>query len=167
MVRYLRNHQNADGGYGLHIEGTSTMFGTVLSYVTLRLLGVGPDDATLAPARTWVSLARIIVQLRNLGIVLPTTSSSRNALGATVEHLLVSLPGVCLVVGRQGRRVYGGSDTRLVAGGWKEGRPPLSSPCACCECCAHPLPRVCARRRHHAPHRAVGLRAAAHGRHDG
>lgn len=59
MVRYLRNHQNADGGYGLHIEGTSTMFGTVLSYVTLRLLGVGPDDATLAPARTWVSPARI------------------------------------------------------------------------------------------------------------
>lgn len=30
MVRYLVNHQNGDGGYGLHIEGTSTMFGTVL-----------------------------------------------------------------------------------------------------------------------------------------
>ena len=30
MVRYLVNHQNADGGYGLHIEGTSTMFGTAL-----------------------------------------------------------------------------------------------------------------------------------------
>ncbi len=27
MVRYLRNHQNADGGSGLHIEGHSTMFG--------------------------------------------------------------------------------------------------------------------------------------------
>lgn len=30
MLRYLRNHQNADGGYGLHIEGHSTMFGTAL-----------------------------------------------------------------------------------------------------------------------------------------
>ena len=55
LVRYLRNHQNADGGYGLHIEGTSTMFGTALSYVTLRLLGVGPDDAGMQPARDWVS----------------------------------------------------------------------------------------------------------------
>ena len=27
MVRYLRNHQNPDGGSGLHIEGHSTMFG--------------------------------------------------------------------------------------------------------------------------------------------
>ena len=27
-LRYLRNHQNKDGGFGLHIEGGSTMFGT-------------------------------------------------------------------------------------------------------------------------------------------
>ena len=46
--------QNADGGFGLHIEGQSTMFGTALSYVTLRLLGRGPDDATAAAARGWV-----------------------------------------------------------------------------------------------------------------
>jgi cycloartenol synthase len=32
MVRYLRNHQNQDGGFGLHIEGGSTMFGTVLRW---------------------------------------------------------------------------------------------------------------------------------------
>lgn len=30
MIRYLRNHQNEDGGFGLHIEGHSTMFGTGL-----------------------------------------------------------------------------------------------------------------------------------------
>ena len=30
MIRYLVNHQNSDGGYGLHIEGHSTMFGTAL-----------------------------------------------------------------------------------------------------------------------------------------
>ncbi|KAL6335586.1 hypothetical protein AAG906_030716 [Vitis piasezkii] len=32
-----------DGGWGLHIEGPSTMFGTMLSYVTLRLLGAKMD----------------------------------------------------------------------------------------------------------------------------
>lgn len=58
MVRYLRNHQNADGGYGLHIEGSSTMFGTALSYVALRLLGQDPDDRTLVAARAWVRRRR-------------------------------------------------------------------------------------------------------------
>lgn len=33
MIRYLANHQNSDGGYGLHIEGHSTMFGTALRWV--------------------------------------------------------------------------------------------------------------------------------------
>ncbi len=33
MVRYLLNHQNPDGGFGLHIEGHSTMFGTGLRCV--------------------------------------------------------------------------------------------------------------------------------------
>jgi cycloartenol synthase len=56
-LRYLRNHQNADGGFGLHIEGHSTMFGTVLSYVSLRILGVGPEDEACASARSWI-LAR-------------------------------------------------------------------------------------------------------------
>ena len=55
MVRYLRNHQNEDGGYGLHIEGSSTMFGTALSYVSLRLLGAGADEPGLEAARAWVS----------------------------------------------------------------------------------------------------------------
>ncbi|KAL8495135.1 hypothetical protein ACS0TY_019342 [Phlomoides rotata] len=42
--RYLYNHQNRDGGRGLHIEGPSTMFGSILTYVTLRLLGEGAND---------------------------------------------------------------------------------------------------------------------------
>ena len=54
MIRYLRNHQNEDGGFGLHMEGTSTMFGTALSYVTLRLLGIGPDDSVIEQARAWI-----------------------------------------------------------------------------------------------------------------
>jgi len=54
MVRYLGNHQNSDGGYGLHIEGHSTMFGTALNYVTLRLLGTPADAPGAAAARKWI-----------------------------------------------------------------------------------------------------------------
>lgn len=56
MCRYLYNHQNVDGGWGLHIEGSSTMFCTVLSYVTLRLLGEEMDggDGSMEKARKWV-----------------------------------------------------------------------------------------------------------------
>ncbi|XVF19107.1 hypothetical protein REPUB_Repub11eG0081500 [Reevesia pubescens] len=56
MCRYLYNHQNEDGGWGLHIEGPSTMFGTVLSYVTLRLLGEGANDGQWAMerGRDWI-----------------------------------------------------------------------------------------------------------------
>ena len=42
---YLLNHQQVDGGWGTHIESPSTMFGTVLNYVALRLVGV--DAKTL------------------------------------------------------------------------------------------------------------------------
>lgn len=34
-----------------HIAGKSTVFGTALNYVSLRLLGVGPDDSNLIRAR--------------------------------------------------------------------------------------------------------------------
>ncbi|KAF5184269.1 Terpene cyclase/mutase family member [Thalictrum thalictroides] len=56
MRRYLYNHQNEDGGWGLHIEGTSTMFSTTLIYVTLRLLGEGPDggDGAMEKGRKWI-----------------------------------------------------------------------------------------------------------------
>ncbi|GMN56822.1 hypothetical protein TIFTF001_025937 [Ficus carica] len=57
IIRYIYNHQNEDGGWGLHIEGHSTMFGSVESYVTLRLLGEGPDDGedgAMARGRKWI-----------------------------------------------------------------------------------------------------------------
>jgi len=54
MIRYLTNHQNQDGGYGLHIEGHSTMFGTVLSYVSLRLLGMEANHQVCQAARAWI-----------------------------------------------------------------------------------------------------------------
>lgn len=56
MCRYLYNHQNEDGGWGLHIEGQSTMFGSVLTYVTLRLLGEEADggDGAMQKGRLWI-----------------------------------------------------------------------------------------------------------------
>ena len=54
MKLYLFNHQNPDAGWGMHIEGDSTMFGTVMQYVSLRLLGVNPDDERMANARAWI-----------------------------------------------------------------------------------------------------------------
>ncbi|XBH77036.1 hypothetical protein VPH35_103575 [Triticum aestivum] len=55
--RYLYNHQNKDGGWGLHIEGPSTMFGSVLNYVTLRLLEKGSDTTfTTSWGKFWLSV---------------------------------------------------------------------------------------------------------------
>ncbi|KAH6807073.1 cycloartenol synthase 1 [Perilla frutescens var. frutescens] len=54
--RYIYNHQNLDGGWGLHIEARSGMFCTALNYVTLRLLGEGMDDGdgAMHRARAWI-----------------------------------------------------------------------------------------------------------------
>ncbi|XP_062078772.1 beta-amyrin synthase-like isoform X1 [Humulus lupulus] len=57
MLRYIYYHQNKDGGWGLHIEGHSTMFGTTLNYICMRILGEGPDggqDNACARARQWI-----------------------------------------------------------------------------------------------------------------
>ncbi|KAL6888522.1 hypothetical protein ACP4OV_009548 [Aristida adscensionis] len=56
MRRYLYNHQNEDGGWGLHLEGPSTMFCSTLTYVSLRLLGEGPygGDGAMEKGRRWI-----------------------------------------------------------------------------------------------------------------
>ena len=54
MIIYLKNHQQVDGGWGTHIECASTMFGTVLSYVSLRLLGEGPNQPHMVLARDFI-----------------------------------------------------------------------------------------------------------------
>ncbi|KAL2484213.1 Amyrin synthase LUP2 [Forsythia ovata] len=56
MIRYIYNHQNDDGGWGFYIEGHSTMIGSVLNYVALRLLGEGPDDGNgaVTSGRKWI-----------------------------------------------------------------------------------------------------------------
>ncbi|XLU58673.1 hypothetical protein S245_053321 [Arachis hypogaea] len=57
IIRYLYNHQNEDGGWGFHIEGHSTMFGSGLSYIALRILGEeleDHEDMPMAKARKWI-----------------------------------------------------------------------------------------------------------------
>ena len=54
MTTYLRNHQQVDGGWGLHIEGPATVFGTTMAYVALRLMGVGPEDPACVEARRFI-----------------------------------------------------------------------------------------------------------------
>lgn len=54
MIKYICSHQQKDGGWGLHIESKSTMFGTVLNYVSLRLLGVSTQHAPAKNALEWI-----------------------------------------------------------------------------------------------------------------
>lgn len=56
MIRYLTNTQREDGGWGLHIESPSTMFGSALTYVSLRLLGMEADNKILVEARKWIKM---------------------------------------------------------------------------------------------------------------
>lgn len=51
ITRYLWSVQLPDGGWGLHVEDKSTVFGTALNYVSLRILGIGPDHPDLVRAR--------------------------------------------------------------------------------------------------------------------
>ena len=52
MIRYVLARANpVDGGWGLHIESDSTVFGTVMNYLNLRLLGLPADEPRVAKAR--------------------------------------------------------------------------------------------------------------------
>ncbi|KAI0396768.1 terpene synthase [Xylariaceae sp. FL0594] len=52
IKNYLFAHAHPeDGGWGLHIEGESSVFGTSLNYTVLRLVGVDPDDPVMVKAR--------------------------------------------------------------------------------------------------------------------
>jgi lanosterol synthase len=53
FVRYLRNHQNDDGGWGLDVESHSHVFTSVLNYVALRMMGAPAEDPALVRARDW------------------------------------------------------------------------------------------------------------------
>ena len=52
IKNYLFAKQNLeDGGWGLHVEGVSSVFGTAMNYATLRILGVSEDDERMIKAR--------------------------------------------------------------------------------------------------------------------
>lgn len=57
VIRYIFSQQNlgdkngGDGGWGLHVEADSSVFGTAMNYTTLRLLGVSADDPRMKKAR--------------------------------------------------------------------------------------------------------------------
>ncbi|EMD38881.1 hypothetical protein CERSUDRAFT_112601 [Gelatoporia subvermispora B] len=51
MIRYLLNHANEDGGWGIHIEGHSTVFGTALNYCVVRILGLSAEHPAAVKAR--------------------------------------------------------------------------------------------------------------------
>jgi lanosterol synthase len=52
MKNYLFARANPeDGGWGLHIEGESTVFGTAMNYTALRLLGVSEEEPQMIKAR--------------------------------------------------------------------------------------------------------------------
>ena len=55
LRRYFARQQNQDGGFGIHDESRSYLYVTTLSYVALRLLGVGPDEPPATAARQWLS----------------------------------------------------------------------------------------------------------------
>lgn len=54
LKHYILVHQQVDGGWGTHIESPSTMFGSTLMYVALRLLGVGPDHPSCVEGRKFL-----------------------------------------------------------------------------------------------------------------
>ncbi|KAI0060948.1 terpene synthase [Artomyces pyxidatus] len=52
MIRYVLNRAHPeDGGWGLHIEAPSSVFGTALNYTALRLLGVSAEHPAMVKAR--------------------------------------------------------------------------------------------------------------------
>ncbi|OQU80184.1 hypothetical protein SORBI_3007G090472 [Sorghum bicolor] len=52
--RYIYNHQNEDGGWGKQVLGPSTMFGSCLNYVALRLIGEDCTNVALTNGREWI-----------------------------------------------------------------------------------------------------------------
>jgi lanosterol synthase len=51
IINYLFARQSEEGGWGLHIEGESSVFGTAMNYTTLRILGISAEDPRMIKAR--------------------------------------------------------------------------------------------------------------------
>lgn len=57
MIRHFQVSATPEGGFGMHPESGPYVFFTTLSYVALRLLGVGADDPLAARARAFLRRA--------------------------------------------------------------------------------------------------------------
>lgn len=55
MCRYLINTVNEDGGWGTYLESPSTVFGTTMNYIMLRLLGLSAEHSVCKKARKLLS----------------------------------------------------------------------------------------------------------------
>ncbi|MEE9383896.1 MAG: terpene cyclase/mutase family protein [Nannocystaceae bacterium] len=53
MVDYYKRHQNSDGGFGLHEDGSSCVFTSVVGYVAMRLLGEEPGAEQMLRLRDY------------------------------------------------------------------------------------------------------------------
>ncbi|KAJ9099208.1 hypothetical protein QFC21_004088 [Naganishia friedmannii] len=54
MIRYLLRKRRKEGGWGLHTAAPPTTFGTVMNYVSLRILGLSPNMPVMAETRAWI-----------------------------------------------------------------------------------------------------------------
>jgi lanosterol synthase len=62
ITRYLANTANDDGGWGLHLEGDSTVFATTCYYIVLRIFGLGKEHPLTVKARERIhTLGRIML----------------------------------------------------------------------------------------------------------
>jgi squalene/oxidosqualene cyclase-like protein len=55
LIAGILRAQNDDGGFGMHLEGESILFTTVLNYVALRLLGVPAEEPKCQRARWFIA----------------------------------------------------------------------------------------------------------------
>ncbi|WWD18426.1 hypothetical protein CI109_102876 [Kwoniella shandongensis] len=54
LKRYLLNKRRKEGGWGLHTAAPPTVYGTVMNYVALRILGMGPDEGPMTEIRALI-----------------------------------------------------------------------------------------------------------------
>jgi hypothetical protein len=54
LIHYILVHQQTDGGWGTHLESPSTMFGSTLMYVALRLMGIPKDHPAATKGRAFL-----------------------------------------------------------------------------------------------------------------
>ncbi|XVE52046.1 hypothetical protein DITRI_Ditri02bG0089100 [Diplodiscus trichospermus] len=93
--------ENEDGGWGLHIEGPSTIFGTVLSYVTLRLLGERANDGlgAMERGRDWLLSRGGATQITSWGKMWLSVLNLTLLMLVTVFDLVFAIHmDICLII---------------------------------------------------------------------